>query len=180
MKKSVYVLVFIFTIVLSASAQLNEGDNLLGVSLGFWAKRNVPTFGISYENQIVQAGIGTIGIGGIFRFYTYSDNYSNGDSWKYTFTSLGFQSNYNFNQISDGKFVPFAGLVLGYNNVSSTYTDVTKHGVYQYNSAYSNGVWIWGQVGMRYFFSPSVAGSVRLGGGNYDFNTLELGVDFKF
>jgi len=180
MKKSVYVLVFIFTIVLSASAQLNEGDNLLGVSLGFWAKRNVPTFGISYENQIVQAGIGTIGIGGIFRFYTYSDNYPNGDSWKYTFTSLGFQSNYNFNQISDGKFVPFAGLVLGYNNVSSTYTDVTKHGVYQYNSAYSNGVWIWGQVGMRYFFSPSVAGSVRLGGGNYDFNTLELGVDFKF
>lgn len=180
MKNVIFVFIFLFTNVLTVSSQLKEKDNLLGGSLGFWAKRNVPTFGISYENQITQAGIGTIGIGGIFRFYTYTDRYSNGDSWKYTFTSLGFQSNYNFNQIGDGKFVPFAGIVIGFNTVSATYTDVSKHSVYIGNSAYDNGVWIWGQAGMRYFFSPTVAGSVRLGGGNYDFNTLELGVDFKF
>ena len=180
MKKPIFVLVLLFGIVFTASAQLKERDNLLGPSLGFWAKQNVPTFGISYENQITQAGIGTIGLGGVFRFYTYSFNYSNGDSWKYSFASLGFQANYNFNQIGDGKFVPFVGLVLGYNSVSRTYTDVTKHGIYINDYAYNSGMWVWGQVGMRYFFSPNVAGSVRLNGGNYDFITLELGVDFKF
>ncbi len=179
-KKTLLIPVLLMILTLSASAQLKERDNLLGGSLGFWAKRNVPTFGISYENQVTQAGIGTIGIGGVFRFYTYSYNYSNGDSRKYSFMSLGFQTNYNFNQIGDGKFVPFAGLVLGYNSVSSTYTDISKNAVYINDYAYSSGMWVWAQVGMRYFFSPNVAGSVRINGGNYDFNTLELGVDFKF
>lgn len=180
MKKLAFITIFLMITVISAPAQLKEGDNLLGGSLGFWAKRNVPTFGISYENQIVQAGIGTIGIGGVFRFYSYSFNYSNGDSRKYTFSSIGFQSNYNFNQIGEGKFVPFAGLVIGYNNVSSTYTDVSKNAVYINEFAYSSGAWVWGQVGMRYFFSSNVAGSVRINGGNFDYNTLELGVDFRF
>jgi hypothetical protein len=180
MKKIVLFLVLLFALVFSASAQLKEGDNLLGGSLGFWAKRNVPTFGISYENQIVQAGIGTIGLGGVFRFYGYSFTYSNGDSRRYTFTSIGFQSNYNFNQLGDGKFVPFVGIVLGYNNVSSTYTDVRGNAVYISDYAYSSGMWVWGQAGFRYFFSPSVAGSVRINGGNFDFTTLELGVDFRF
>lgn len=180
MKKLIFVTILLFSFVFSASSQLKERDNLLGGSLGFWAKRNVPTFGISYENQVVQAGIGTIGIGGVFRFYSYSFNYSNGDSRKYSFVSLGFQGNYNFNQISDGKFVPFVGLVLGYNSVSSTYTDVSKNAVYINDYAYSSGMWVWGQAGFRYFFSPSVAGSVRINGGNFDFTTLELGVDFKF
>jgi hypothetical protein len=179
-KKPAFILVFLSLMVLSASAQLKERDNLLGGSLGFWAKQNVPTFGINYENQVTQAGIGTIGIGGVFRFYSYSYNYSNGDSRKYSFTSFGFQANYNFNQIGDGKFVPFVGLVLGYNTVSSTYTDVSRNAVYINDYAYNSGMWVWAQVGMRYFFSSHVAGSVRLNGGNYDFNTLELGIDFRF
>lgn len=180
MKKTIFIIVFLLIAVTTADAQLKERDNLLGGSLGFWAKQNVPTFGINYENQITQAGIGTIGIGGVFRFYSYSYNYSNGDSRKYTFTSFGFQTNYNFNQIGDGKFVPFVGLVLGYNTVSSTYTDITKHAIYINDYAYNSAMLAWGQVGMRYFFSPNVAGSVRLNGGTNDFNTLELGVDFKF
>ena len=160
-------------------SQLKEKDNLLGGSIGFWAKGSVPMFGVNFESNIVQAGSGTIGIGGIFRYYAYTNLYGNGDSRKYTFTSFGFQCNYNFNQIGDGKFVPYLGAVIGYNSVNNTYTDFTKHGVYITDITYTSGAWIWGQAGLRYFFSPGVAGTVRVGFGNNDFNTLELGVDFK-
>ncbi len=115
----------------------------------------------------------------MFRYYAYTNNYPYGDSWKYTFSSFGVQSNYNFNQIGDGKFVPFVGLVLGYNNVNGTYTDYTKHGYIVYEAGYTSGAWLWAQAGFRYFFSDRVAGAVRLGLGNFDFNALELGVDFK-
>lgn len=179
MKKTIFCsLVIIFT-VSAAFAQLKEKDNLLGGSIGFWAKGEVPMFGINFESQLTQAGIGTISLGGIFRYYSYTFNYGNGDSRKYSFTSFGVQSNYNFNQIGDGKFVPFFGLVLGYNYVNSTYTDVTRNGIHITDISYKSGAWLWGQGGFRYFFSPNVAGSVRLGFGNNDFNTLELGVDFK-
>jgi len=163
----------------NSNAQLKEKDNLLGVSLGFWGKGQVPTFGVNFESQLTQAGIGTIGIGGLFRFYTWTNTFSNGDSWKYTFTSLGFQTNYNFNQIGDGTFVPFIGIVVGYNNVNQTYTDVRRSGVFVSEASYSSGAWAWAQLGFRYFFSPRVAGSLRVGAGNHDFNTLELGVDFQ-
>lgn len=179
MKRSIAVIIFLAVLSTSVFSQLKEKDNLLGGSIGFWAKGEVPMFGVNFESQLTQAGIGTISLGGIFRYYSYSYNYSNGDSRKYSFTSFGAQTNYNFNQIGDGKFVPFAGLVLGYNYVNSTYTDFTKHGVYVSDLSYKSGAWLWGQAGMRYFFSPNVAGSVRLGLGNNDFNTLELGVDFK-
>lgn len=179
MKKPIFIIAFLLIAVITAPAQLKERDNLLGGTLGLWAKYSVPTFGINYENQIVQAGPGTIGLGGVFRFYTYSPVYPD-LTYKYSFTSFGFQANYNFNQIGDGKFVPFVGLVLGYNSVSTSYTAVNGHTVYLVNYAYTSGMWAWGQVGMRYFFSPNVAGSVRINGGNYDFNTLELGVDFRF
>lgn len=179
MKKSIILAIFIMCVMASAQGQINEGDNLLGPSVGLWVKGSVPLFGVNFESHVSQLGSGTIGIGGLFRYYSYTNNYNNGDSRKYTFTSLGFQANYNFTEIGDGKYVPFLGLVLGYNNVNDSYTDVTHHGVYYSDVSYSSGAWLWGQAGMRYFFSPSVAGTARFGLGNNNFNTLELGVDFK-
>ncbi|MBN8583763.1 MAG: hypothetical protein J0M37_01615 [Ignavibacteria bacterium] len=174
-------LLLLSTVIICASSfsQLKEKDNLLGGSLGFWAKGNVPMFGVNFESQLTQAGIGTVGLGGIFRYYTFTNTYGNGDSRRYSFTSIGAQLNYNFNQIGDGSFVPYFGVVAGYNYVNNTYTDVTRNAVYITDVSYSSGAWLWGQLGMRYFFSPKVAGTVRLGLGNNDFNTLELGIDFK-
>ncbi len=180
MKIRKITVVVLFLILGSASfSQLKESDNLLGGSVGFWAKGNVPMFGVNFESQLTQAGIGTVGLGGIFRYYTFTNTYGNGDSRRYSFSSIGAQLNYNFNQISSGSFVPYIGIVAGYNYVNHTYTDVTRNAVYVTDINYSSGAWLWGQLGMRYFFSPKVAGSVRLGLGNNDFNTLELGVDFK-
>lgn len=180
MKINIKILFFAVLItVVSSFSQLKEKDNLLGGSLGFWAKGNSPMFGVNFESQLVQAGVGTVGLGGIFRYYSFTNTYSNGDSRKYSFSSIGAQLNYNFNQIGDGSFVPYFGIVAGYNYVNNTYTDVTRNAVYVTDISYSSGAWLWGQLGMRYFFSPRVAGSLRFGIGNNDFNTLELGVDFK-
>jgi hypothetical protein len=82
----------------------------------------------------------------------------------------------NFNRISDRKFVPFVGLVLGYNNISNSY--ISKSGNF-YTASYNSGLWLWGQGGMRYFFSSKVAGVLRIGLGNFNFNVIEFGVDFK-
>ena len=126
MKKTIFSVIFLLCVIATAHAQLQEHDNLLGATIGLWAHNHVPTIGVNYEYQITQAGIGTISLGGILKYYSWTDNYSDGDSRKYTFTTLGVQSNYNFNQIGDGKFVPFIGLVISYNSVNETYTDVTR------------------------------------------------------
>jgi hypothetical protein len=179
MKTLLFSVILFAVLTNSSNAQLRERDNLLGVSLGFWPVNSAPVFGASFEHEISQAGIGTFGLGGLFRYYTYGVTYFNGDSRRYNFSSFGLQANYNFNQIGDGKFVPFVGLVLGYNSVNTTYTDMHGGGVYLYDVTYTSGAWLWGQAGLRYFFSNNVAGTVRVGFGNHDFNTLELGVDFK-
>ena len=145
--------------------QLKEGDNLMGGTLGFWAKNQTPTFGFNYENQITQAGVVSIGLGALLRYSSFPDDRLE----RFSNLFLGGQANFNFNQIASGKFVPFLGVVLGFYSSS-------PNG----NSLKQNGLWAWGQGGMRYFFSPAVAGVVRFGLGTFNFNALELGVDFKF
>ncbi len=165
MKTTIFSIIFIMSFIASSFGQLRDGDNLMGGTLGFWAKNNTPTFGFNYENQVTQAGIGTIGVGALLRYSSYPYR----DTYRYSNIFIGGQANYNFNQISSGKFVPFLGVVLGF--FSSSPND---------NSLKESGLWAWGQAGARYFFSPAVAGVVRFGLGNFNFNALELGVDFKF
>jgi len=165
MKTTIFSIIFLLCLVASSNAQLKEHDNLMGGTLGFWARNSSPTFGFNYENQITQAGIGSIGLGALLRY----SNYSNPAPERFSNIFLGGQANYNFNQIASGKFVPFLGLVLGFYSNSP-----------DGNSLKQSGLWAWGQAGMRYFFSPAVAGAVSFGLGNANFNALELGVDFKF
>jgi hypothetical protein len=179
MNKLILLLSSIVIIAGTANAQLKEGDNLLGISFGFWPVNNSPIVGANFESQISQAGIGTVGLGGLFRYYTHGVTYFNGDSRSYNFSSFGVQANYNFNQIGDGRFVPSLGIVLGYNSVNTTYTDVRGNAVFISDVTYTSGAWLWGQAGFRYFFSNRVAGAVKAGFGNNNFNTLELGIDFK-
>lgn len=165
MKTTIYTIIFIACLAASSFGQLKEHDNLMGGTLGFWARNSSPTYGFNYENQVTQAGIGAIGLGVVLRY----SNFTNDHPEKFSNTFIGGQGNYNFNQIGTGKFVPFVGLVLGFFSSS-------PNG----NTLKESGLWTYGQAGMRYFFSPAVAGVVRFGLGNFNFNALELGVDFKF
>lgn len=163
MKTTIFSIIILTCFIASSFGQLKERDNLMGGTLGFWAKNQSPTFGFNYENQVTQAGIGTIGLGALLRYSNYPrDNFHTSNIF------LGGQANYNFNQIGSGTFVPFLGAVLGFYSSSPD------------NSVKESGLWLYGQTGFRYFFSPSVAGALRLGLGNFNFNALELGIDFKF
>jgi hypothetical protein len=178
MFKRIFIVSFILSLItVSSFSQLKERDNLLGPSLGFWTSPNAPTFGLNYEAQIAQLGdVSSLGLGGVFRYTTFRDNYPSTDYYSYNYLTFGLQTNFNFNEIGDGRFVPFVGLVLGYNSVSSSYVNNSGR---VYSASYGSGMWLWGQFGMRYFFSPRVAGSLRFGAGNFNFDVIELGIDFK-
>lgn len=177
MLRKISLAIFVLLLLtVSSFAQLKEKDNLLGPSLGFWPHGSAITLGVNYEYQLSQVEIGTISLGGLFRYTSWRNNFPENDYFDYTFITFGFQSNYNFNQIGEGKFVPFVGLVLGYNSINASY--VSTHGII-YNASYNSGFWVWAQGGLRYFFSPRVAGVVRIGLGNFDFDAIEIGVDFK-
>jgi hypothetical protein len=177
MKKNLFIILILLSLCSVANAQLKEHDNLLGPSLGFWTAPNAPTFGLNFEHQMEQLGdVATISLGALMRYSSYKDNPSP-YYYNYNYLTLGMQSNLNFNNIGDGKFVPFVGLVLGYNYINTSY--VSPNGTVYAAAQYSSGFWLWGQAGMRYFFSPRVAGALRFGAGNFNFNVIELGIDFK-
>lgn len=176
MKKLIIIMLLIIP-MLSLHSQVKVGDNFLGGSIGLWAKGKTPVLGASFESMVTGSSSGAFGIGGLYRYHGYDENYNNGNSRNYNFSSIGFQANYNFTNIGAGEFVPYIGLTLGYNNVSSSY--VTRNNAVVVSDSYNSGLWVWGQLGARYFFSNKVAGTFRVGVGNDDFFPLEIGVDFK-
>jgi len=178
MKAKVLTLIFVLSFSSAGYSQLKEGHHLLGPTIGFWFYNSVPTFGLNYEYQVKQLGeTGVLGVGGIFRYTGWKEQNPNWE-WSYSYVTFGAQANLNFNKIGDGKFVPFVGLVLGFNSVNSS---VTYRGSgYTSSAGYSSGFWTWGQAGARYFVSPQVALVARLGLGNFNYYALELGADFRF
>ncbi|HMS33713.1 MAG TPA: hypothetical protein PKC91_06465 [Ignavibacteria bacterium] len=175
--RTLMIIILLSLPLMNAQSQMKKGDSFLGASIGLWTKGNTPVIGASFESEVAGSESGTFGIGGLFRYHGYNENFNNGTNRDYNFSSLGFQANYNFTSIGTGEFVPYLGITLGYNNVSSTY--VNRNNTVVVNDTYSSGVWVWGQLGARYFFSSKVAGTFRVGIGNNDFYPLELGVDFK-
>jgi|WetSurMetagenome_2_1015567.scaffolds.fasta_scaffold03118_2 hypothetical protein len=178
MKNKIFIIVVLLIFYGSANSQINEYDNLLGASFGVFISSGSPSFGGNYEYQITQLGdVASLGIGAVLRYTAYKDRFPFDDYNDYNYTTIGFQTNFNFKNIGSGKFVPFVGVVLGYNSINNTYINRSGR---VYTANYSSGTWFWGQGGFRYFFSPKVAGGIRLGSGNFNFNVLEFSVDFKF
>ncbi len=181
MKYRLLLIAMIFFNLTQIYSQIKESNHLAGVTLGFSSKSQNIIFGANYEYELPQSGIGLFAIGAIVRIWTYKEKiYNNTVDLKYTNITLGGQVNYNFNQISSGKFVPFVGLVVGYNNVSTKYTSYDNISIIGYDQTYKSGLFIWGQGGFRYFFNKKIAGILRLGLGNFDLSTIEIGFDYKF
>lgn len=177
MKKIILILLSVILYTTALQAQITEGETVIGASIGVNASPGEPSVGFNIENQVTGIGnAATLGLGGIMRYSSFRDGppfYY----YDYSYFTIGAQSNVNFNNIGSGKFVPFVGAVLGYNFINSKY--VSRDGtVYPVNSR-TSGLWLWGQAGFRYFFSPKFAGGIRLGSGNFNFSVLELSVDFK-
>jgi hypothetical protein len=161
-------------------AQFEVGKHHAGPSLsigfGGWGLG----FGADYEYGMSLKDIGVdapgiLGVGGIFRYYNWSEDWFGG-SWSYTDIIIGAQGNYHF-KLDNNKIDPWLGLVLGFDIATSSWSGPS--GIGDDHSASTGGLFFNGNAGVRYWFSPTMAGRVTFGFGNL-VSSLILGVDFKF
>ncbi len=157
-----------------AAAQFDYGRNYAGAHIGLSGVGSALTLGLDYERGITkvgEVGPGIIGIGGLFDYFSYSEDYF-ADAGSWTYIDFGVSGMYHF-VLSDKKWDPFAGLVLGYEVASWKWN-------HAYLGAYSpsaGGFTLGGSAGVRYFFNDNWAAQARVGFGFY---ILAVGVDYKF
>lgn len=168
-------MVLLFT--LTGTAQFEKGRNYVGAHLGLSGVGSAVTLGGDYEIGVSnRIGIGTIGVGALLDFWSYTFTYALyrgpaalGD-FSYRYTSIAAMGNYHF-ILDDRKWDPFAGLVLGYYIVSAR----TPLG--SWSGLEASRLYLGLQIGARYQFSPSWTAQARLGFGPY---ILAIGADFRF
>lgn len=169
----ILILAFAFS---NSEAQYTPQHNYLGPSIGFAFLGNVPQFGINYEYSLDLQNFGSVGIGGLFRYWGYSDDFFYGKV-SYSNVLIGVQGNYHF-KIPESKFDPYVGLVLAEDIGSTSISYNNIYSNYGY-SASAGGFWIALQGGARYWISPQLALTARLGLGSLSYYAFEVGVDFK-
>jgi hypothetical protein len=160
-----------------ASATWEADKNYLGPAIGLSFLGSAPQFGVNYERAIETESMGTIGIGGLFRYWSYSTDSWFLGKWKYSNTLIGAQGNYHFT-LDDDRIDPWAGLVLAYNVGKVTYDG--NVGGDLFSSPTSGGLWLAAAGGARYWVNPNMAISVRLSFGSLSYGALDVGLDFKF
>jgi hypothetical protein len=135
----------------------NTGGAFVGIGGGGLSGTGGVPIGVEYNFLNFEKNIQ---VGGLAAFSSTSEDFTVG-KWKYTNIVIAAQANYHF--MPGKKFDPFAGIALGY-DVASASTE--------YNSGYSSfaggsassGGFVWSaQVGANYWFTPKVAGMIRLG-----------------
>jgi len=179
--KKIMVLVFSLVFLTGINfAQFEIGKSHAGPSIGIGFSGYGLTFGADYEYGMSLKDIGvdapgTLGLGGIFRYYNWSEGFG-GYEWSYTDIIIGAQGNYHF-KLENSKIDPWIGLVLGFDVASSSWNGPSALGG-QYSTS-SGGVFFNGNAGARYWFSPNMAARASLGFGGI-VSSIILGVDFKF
>ena len=168
-----------------SSATWEGGKNYIGPAIGLSFLGSTPQFGVNFEHAIKTESLGTIGVGGLFRYWSYTEEfgyYGFGydrvrDKWKYSNTLIGAQANYHV-ALNNDKLDPWGGLVLAY-NVGKVSWDGAS-GYDGYSSPSAGGLWLAVAGGARYWVSPTVAISARIGFGSMSYGALDVGIDFKF
>lgn len=173
-KKILMLIIFIAATTVSL-AQFETGKNYAGPMIGLSFLGSTFQIGGGYEYGIEVENFGKIGVGGIVRYWSYSENFGLGE-WEYTDFLIGAQGNYHF-VLNDKRFDPWAGLVLAYNAGSVDFTGPA--GVF-YPEPSHGGLWLGLHGGLRYWLQPNLALSSRIGFGNLGYGALDVGVDFKF
>ncbi len=153
------------------------GKSYAGPSIGLSFLGSTPEFGLNYEYGM-KMEFGTIGIGGLFRYWGYSDDWGYG-KFKYSNILIGAQGNYHFKMDAGSKLDPYAGIILGYDASSATWTGASSY--YGFTpSVSSGGLVLNAHGGCRYWISPTLAIVGSIGYGSLSYGALDIGVDFKF
>ncbi len=163
------LLIMLFTSK-TALAQFEINKNYLGPTIGLAFGASTISFGANYEYGIRLEEIANIGIGGVFRYWSYSDGY-----WSYTDIVIGAQTNYHF-KFKNKKIDPWAGIILAFDFGSSNWSGPYSNSS---NNSYG-GMRISFNGGARYWISPTIALNGRFAFGTLGYGGIEIGVDFKF
>lgn len=175
------ILLFVCLFIPSALySQITPDKHLVGVSAGFSFLGSTPQFGINHEYpfNIKELGFdnpGIMGIGGIFRYWDYSENFINVD-WEYQNILFGAQMNYHF-YMSDDKIDPWLGFVIAY-NFSSSEVKIKTAG-YRVSENSNDGVWAGATAGVRYWFNEQIAINLRIGFGSLSYGAIDFGFDYE-
>lgn len=164
MKKVLLSIIILFLTVSLTQAQYQPGKKTLGAVIGFGSGSLPGSDGIplTVEYNFLNIIDKQVHFGVLGGFASTSEDFHWGwgkGSYKYTNFILAAQANYHF--LSGNKFDPFAGLALGFNFASSSWTWDSGSGVSP--SASSSNIFWDLQLGCNYWFSPKWAMSVRLG-----------------
>jgi hypothetical protein len=161
-------------------------NNFLGLCLGLSFLGSTVQLGINYEHLMQVENFGTMGIGGVFRYWSYSEDYFYKEygyyganlkgEWSYTNVLIGAQGNYHF-AVNNDKFDPWIGLVLAYNAASVNWNGPSAGN--NFIKPVYGGVFLGLHGGLRYWLSPNLALTGRLGFGTLSYGGLEVGVDFR-
>ncbi|MEW6104445.1 MAG: outer membrane beta-barrel protein [bacterium] len=122
-----------------------------------------------------------MGVGLDVSYTSFTEDWSGlgltGYEWKYTLLGALASGSYHF---SPGKvFDPFIKVGVGYFKWDAKFKDSSgneTNPLVGVSAAYTSGVGFGGQVGARYFFSPTMAGKLALGWPFY----ISGGLDFAF
>lgn len=161
MKQLLSVVLFVSLFATVSFAQYTEGSKILGASVGLFNGGVAPGLQFHYGlNKDIDLGVAA-------QYWSYGEDFY-GSNLDYSAISVVGMANYHF-KVGDGKFDPSLGLGIGYVVLNNDYD-----GPYDPDLSY---FYYAGQATARYWFTPKIAGFVRLGGGAL--TGIVAGVDFK-
>jgi outer membrane immunogenic protein len=163
MKKILLILLVVSTSSIFGQYALNKGAMQINAGLGF-SSWGLPIYaGLDY-------GIDKdISIGGEVSFRSYSDGWG-GKDYSHTIIGISGNGNYHFTNVFKipKEWDVYAGLNIGFYVWSSPS---------EYKGSDTSGLGLGAQIGVRYYFSPTVGINLEFGGGNA-FSGGKIGASF--
>ena len=190
MKKTIILFSLLISFGLAKAQPFEMGTYAFGLGVGlgghygYWGAgySATPAFGLSYDYGIMDAGPGTIGVGGYFGYkgisyhYEYPfSNYYYDEKW--TYTIFGARGTYHYNFNLDDNLDLYGGLLLSYNNVNYRETSNDPYYIYHNSDYYHGYLDLSLFIGGSYYFSESIGAFMELG---YGISYWTVGVNFKF
>jgi len=187
MKKLLFALAVAFASVSGSMAQdevFVKGSKVLNVGVGLGSYQTgsmvIPPIAISGEYGITDAlisstGQGYIGVGGYLAYTSSKESFgydSHSFDWKYSYLIIGARGAFHYQFVD--KLDTYAGVMLGYNIGSVSYSGDGGHGLPKPSVG---GFIPSGFAGARYYFSDNLAVYGEVG---YGIAALELGLSVKF
>lgn len=181
-----FITILFALLILSSTESFSKGpyskdrsDLNIGIGIGstLYGDETIPPISASYEigfpgqpNEITDK----ISVGGYVGFARTEYDWWWG-TWAYTHVIVGAKGSYHF--YNEGDIDAYAGLIIGYQVLSSSYTSKAGYEDYEPVSSENGGLTYSGFVGARYYFSPTFGVFGELG---YGISYLNIGITMKF